>query len=217
MPALPPVDATATQPAAARPRAGDADARTRLLDGLAEALSERAFADITVADIVARARVSKRTFYEQFSSKEACLLTLGERLGDQILALVAATYRHDANWVDQLRNVTQAYLGSLASQPSVMRALYIDLPTLGPQGLALRRGVYDRFAEFLILQVERFRLEEPGKRPLTPQMAAAVVGGVNELIMRAIEDGRVGDLAGLTPTVTEFIGAVVESLNPPAA
>ncbi len=203
-------------PAPARPRTGDGDARTRLLDGLAEALSERAFADITVADIVARARVSKRTFYEQFSSKEACLLTLGERLGDRILALVAATYRHDADWVDQLRNVTQAYLGSLASQPSVMRALYIDLPTLGPQGLALRRSVYDRFAEFLILQVERFRLEEPGKRPLTPPMAAAVVGGVNELIMRAIEDGRTGDLAGLTPTVTEFIGAVVESLNPPA-
>ncbi len=217
MSALPAPDTAAAQPAAARPRAGDADARTRLLDGLAEALSERAFTDITVADIVARARVSKRTFYEQFSSKEACLLTLGERLGDRILALVAATYRHDANWVDQLRNVTQAYLGSLASQPSVMRALYIDLPTLGPQGLALRRSVYDRFAEFLILQVERFRLEEPGKRPLTPPMAAAVVGGVNELIMRAIEDGRVGDLAGLTPTVTEFIGAVVESLNPPAA
>jgi AcrR family transcriptional regulator len=204
-------------PAPARARAGDSDARARLLDGLADALADRPFADITVADIVARARVSKRTFYEQFSSKEACLLTLGERLGDQILALVAATYRHDAQWVDQLRNVTQAYLGSLASQPSVMRALYIDLPTLGPAGLALRRRVTDRFADFLIMQVERFRLEEPGKRPLTAAMAAAVVGGINELIMRAIEDGHTGDLAGLAPTVTEFTQAVVESLNPPAA
>jgi AcrR family transcriptional regulator len=204
-------------PAATRPRAGDADARTRLLDGLAAALADRPYADITVADIVARAHVSKRTFYEQFNAKEACLMALGERLGDQILALVAATYRHDAQWVDQLRNVTQAYLGSLASQPSVMRALYIDLPTLGPQGLALRRRVTDRFAEFLILQVERFRLEEPRKRPLTAAMAAAVVGGVNELILRAIEEDRTHEMAALTPTVTEFIGAVVESLNPPAA
>jgi AcrR family transcriptional regulator len=204
-------------PAAPRTRPAEADARTRLLDGLAEALSDKAYNEITVADIVARAHVSKRTFYEQFSSKEACLLTLGERLGDSILALVAATYRHDAQWVDQLRNVTQAYLGSLASQPSVMRALYVDLPTLGPQGLALRRRVTDRFAEFLILQVERFRLEEPGKRPLTPAMAAAVVGGVNELILRAIEEDRTDELAGLTPTVTEFIQAVVEALSPAAA
>jgi hypothetical protein len=98
-----------------------------------------------------------------------------------------------------------------------MRALYIDLPTLGPQGLALRRRVTDRFAEFLILQVERFRLEEPNKRPLTPAMAAAVVGGVNELILRAIEENRTHEMTALTPTVTEFIGAVVESLNLPAA
>ncbi|MEY4765761.1 MAG: hypothetical protein RI907_2434 [Pseudomonadota bacterium] len=192
-----------------------ADARTRLLDGLAAALVDKPYADITVADVVARAHVSKRTFYEQFPSKEACLLTLGERLGDEVLALVAVTYQHGAEWVDQLRNVTHVYLSCLASQPSVLRALYIDLPTLGPQGLALRRRVTDQFAAFLIAQVELFRLEEPRKRPLTAPMAAAVVGGVNELILRAIEEDRSAELPSLTPTVTEFIQAVVESLNPP--
>ena len=198
-----------------RPRAAEGDARTRLLDGLASVLTDKPYADVTVADVVARAHVSKRTFYEQFPSKEACLLMLGERLGDEVLALVAATYRHESEWVDQLRNVTEVYLGCMASQPSVLRALYIDLPTLGPQGLALRRRVTDRFAEFLILQVEQFRLIEPRKRPLTPLMASAVVGGVNELILRAIEEDRTADLPALTPTLTEFIQAVVESLNPP--
>lgn len=192
-----------------------ADARTRLLDGLAAVLNDKPYAEITVADIVAKARVSKRTFYEQFPSKETCLLTLGERLGNEVLALVAATYRHEAEWVDQLRNVTQVYLGCMASQPSVLRALYIDLPTLGPQGLALRRRITDQFSAFLVAQVELFRLTEPRKRPLTPAMAAAVVGGVNELILRAIEEGRTAELPSLTPTVTEFIQAVIESLNPP--
>ena len=205
----------ASVPPASRARPVEGDARARLLDGLAAVLATKAYAEVTVADVVALARVSKRTFYEQFPSKEACLMALGERLGDEILTLVAATYRHDADWVVQLRNVTQAYLGSLASQPSVLRALYVDLPTLGPQGLALRRRVTDRFAEFLILQVERFRLEEPRKRPLTSAMASAVVGGVNELILRAIEEDRTRELPQLTPTVTEFIQAVVESLNPP--
>ena len=204
----------ASVPPASRARPVEGDARARLLDGLAAVLATKAYAEVTVADVVALARVSKRTFYEQFPSKEACLMALGERLGDEILTLVAATYRHDADWVVQLRNVTQAYLGSLASQPSVLRALYVDLPTLGPQGLALRRRVTDRFAEFLILQVERFRLEEPRKRPLTSAMASAVVGGVNELILRAIEEDRTRELPQLTPTVTEFIQAVIESLDP---
>jgi hypothetical protein len=78
-----------------------------------------------------------------------------------------------------------------------------------------------RFAEFLIMQVEVFRALEPGKRPLSPELAMAVVGGINELILHAIEQGQADRLSELTPTVTDFVQAVISSLdpliNPPAA
>jgi AcrR family transcriptional regulator len=189
--------------------------RQRLLDGLAQALETQAFADITIADIVARARVSKRTFYEQFASKEACLLGLGERLCDQTLALIAANYRFDEDWVTQLRNVTHAYLSSLESQTAVMRAVYIELMTIGTEGLALRRRMGERFGQFLIMQVEAFRAVEPSKRPLAPALATAVIGGINELILQAIERGEAHQLSSLTPTVTEFVQAVIQSLEVP--
>lgn len=188
--------------------------RQRLLDGLAQALLTQPYADITIADIVACARVSKRTFYEQFASKEACLLALCERLFEQTMALIVAHYKLDADWVEQLRGVTHAYLSSLQQQPAVMRAAYIDLPTVGPEGLALRRRVWQRFAEFLIMQVEAFRAMEPDKRPLTPAMATAVIGGIHELILLAIEEGRADRLAELTPMVTDFVQAVIQSLDP---
>ncbi|MBI5926073.1 MAG: TetR/AcrR family transcriptional regulator [Aquabacterium sp.] len=189
--------------------------RQRLLDGLADALQTQAFAEITIADIVAKARVSKRTFYEQFASKEACLLALGERLCDQTLALIAANYRFDEDWITQLRNVTHAYLSSLESQTAVMRAMYIELMTIGAEGLALRRRMGERFGQFLIMQVEAFRTVEPHKRPLTPTMATAVIGGINELILQAIERGEAHRLSELTPTVTEFVQAVIQSLEAP--
>ena len=189
--------------------------RQRLLDGLADALQSQAFVDITIADIVAKARVSKRTFYEQFASKEACLLAMGERLCDQTLALIAANYRFDEDWVTQLRTVTHAYLSSLESQTAVMRAMYIELMTIGSPGLALRRRMGERFAQFLIMQVETFRALEPGTRPLTPPMATAVIGGINELILQAIERGESDRLSALTPTVTEFVQAVLQSLEAP--
>lgn len=189
--------------------------RQRLLDGLADALQTQAFAEITIADIVAKARVSKRTFYEQFASKEACLLALGERLCDQTLALIAANYRFDEDWITQLRNVTHAYLSSLESQTAVMRAMYIELMTIGAEGLALRRRMGERFGQFLIMQVEAFRAVEPHKRPLTPTMATAVIGGINELILQAIERGEAHRLSELTPTVTEFVQAVIQSLEAP--
>lgn len=207
------MDKTSSSPKAAL--AAATEHRQRLLDGLAEALQAQAFAEITIADIVAKARVSKRTFYEQFSSKEACLLALGERLCDQTLALIAANYRFDEDWITQLRNVTHAYLSSLESQTAVMRAVYIEIMTIGAEGLALRRRMGERFGQFLIMQVEAFRAVEPDKRPLTPTMATAVIGGINELILQAIERGEAHRLSELTPTVTEFVQAVIQSLEAP--
>ena len=72
------------------PQPAPADHRQRVLDGMAEAMSRQPYAEITIADIVAHAHVSKRTFYEQFSGKEACLLALCEQIGERTLTTIAA-------------------------------------------------------------------------------------------------------------------------------
>ena len=50
--------------------------RQRLLDALEESIAEDGFPQTTVADIVRRARPSRRTFYEHFDSREACFVAL---------------------------------------------------------------------------------------------------------------------------------------------
>ena len=170
--------------------AASADHRSRLLDALTLVLTDRAYSEVTIADIVARARVSRRTFYEQFEIKDACLLALCERLSEQILGLIAAGYDPMADWVEQLNRVTDTYLQALQMQPTLVRTLYIELMQLGAAGLAVRRRISQRFAMFLIMQVELARLREPGKRSLSPALATAIVGGVNELILQAVEEGR---------------------------
>ena len=61
--------------------------RLRLLEGLAASIGERGYRATTVADIVRHARTSKRTFYDQFASKEQCFLSCcvstTTRLGDE--------------------------------------------------------------------------------------------------------------------------------------
>lgn len=188
--------------------------RQRLLEALATTLADKAYAEITVADVVARAHVSKRTFYEQFDSKEACLLALCEAMSQQTLAQIAASYDHEADWVQQLEQVTRNYLGSLQAQPALLRTLFIELYALGPAGLRARRDVQRSFADFLRLQVDIARLREPYKRPLDATLAMAVVGGISELILHAVEEGRADRLVELTPTVTAFVQAVLESLIP---
>lgn len=192
------------------------DHRQRLLDGLARVLTERSYSELTIADIVAAAHVSRRTFYEHFEGKEACLLALCERLSTEVLVLIAQGYDPTADWVEQLQGVTLAYLRSLQAQPALVRSLYLELMAIGPAGLAMRRRIGQRFAQFLMMQVELAKAREPGKRSLSPALATAVVGGINELILQAIEDGQTERLAELAPTVTEFVQAVLKSLEPAA-
>jgi AcrR family transcriptional regulator len=201
---------------AANAAAGSAlpDHRQRVLEAMAALVQQQPLAHITIADVVAQARVSKRTFYEQFASKEACFLALCEQMSEQTLAVIAANYRVEPDWVVQLENVTRVYLASLSAQPALLKAMSLELLALGNEGLALRRRISNRFAQFLIMQVELFRLVEPNKRPMSPALATALVGGVNELILQAAEEGRADRLADMTPQITEFMVAVIRSLDP---
>ena len=86
--------------------------RLRLLDGLATSIGERGYRATTVADIVRHARTSKRTFYDQFASKEQCFLELLradiEKLGESIRAAVDP----EADWHLQIRQAVEAYVGN---------------------------------------------------------------------------------------------------------
>ena len=194
-----------------------AEHRSRLLDALTQVLSEKPYAEVTIADIVSQAHVSRRTFYQRFEHKDACLLALCERVSEQVLGLIVADYDPMGDWQAQLQRVTGLYLQALQAQPTLVRTLYIELMQLGPAGLAMRRRIGQRFALFLAMQVEMSRLREPSKRSLTPTLATAIVGGVNELILQAVEEGRADRLAELAPTVSDFMQAVLKSLEAPAA
>ncbi|MDI1257695.1 TetR/AcrR family transcriptional regulator [Aquabacterium sp.] len=190
------------------------DHRARLIDALATTLTRQSYADTTIADLVAQAHVSKRTFYEQFSSKDECLVALCETLSQRTLGIIALGFDPQADWVEQLSHVTHAYLASLQAEPVLIRTLFIELLGIGPAGLSTRRQIQQRFADFLQMQVELSRAKEPGKRALSPEMAMAVVGGINELILHAIEQDQAHQLTKLAPTVIAFVQAVLMSLNP---
>jgi hypothetical protein len=50
--------------------------------------------------------------------------------------------------------------------------------------------------------------EDPRVTPLTPSLATAVVGGLDELLTEAVEDGREERIGELAAAATELIRAV---------
>src|SRR4051794_24535271 len=48
--------------------------RGRMLAAMATAVGEKGYAEVAVADVIARAGVSRKTFYEHFENKQQCFL-----------------------------------------------------------------------------------------------------------------------------------------------
>lgn len=176
--------------------------RSRLLQGMARALSERGYAATTVADVVREAAVSRRTFYEHFEDKAACLIALYEAACRRNLNVLRACIDPSLDWPEQVRRGLAAYLGALAGNAALLRALFVEILHLGEPGLAARRRVNAEVVRFLIETMEA-RGHAPGTLP--EPLALAIVGGIHELVLIRIEQGRPQTIPDLEPIATEFV------------
>src|SRR3954470_24526086 len=122
-----------------------ASQRARLLDAVAEAVAHKGYAAATVADVVARAAVSRRTFYEQFSDLESCFLAAYQTGMEQLLVDVreAVRARPNGGWRDRARTSVEAYLAALAARPAAAWAFSIEALGGGTTVLALRAAMLD--------------------------------------------------------------------------
>lgn len=178
----------------------------RLLEGMAKALAAKGYADTTIADIVREAAVSRRSFYEHFATKADCLLALYEAASEQALVVLIGAVDPLQPWQTQVEHAVTAYLDFLAEDPALLKTLFVEILGLGLPGLAVRRKVNAQIAGFIAAAT----VGEHGAR-LTPELAMTVVGGINELILQAIEEDRPTDLRRLVEPATRLIRAVVLS------
>jgi AcrR family transcriptional regulator len=127
-----------------------ASQRGRLLKAIAEAVAEKGFAWVTVADVTTRAGVSRETFYEQFADKEDCFLAALDAGAEgllQILRQAAGAPAPDAG--ERLERILDAYFQALAAQPALAKVFLIDAYGAGPRATKKRIELQQRFVDLL--------------------------------------------------------------------
>src|SRR3954471_24495182 len=178
----------------------------RLLLGMARCVGAKGFGATTIADVVREARVSKSTFYAHFADKEACYVALYSAAVNNVLDAMrqadAAARGDGLTWREHLDAVNAAYLSSLARGGAVTRSLLVEFQTAGSAAQAMRREVFDRYVRFMRRVCDGLRRTEPRLNPLSPTIALGVVGGVNEVVMHAIETRGVEAVTGLGDIAT---------------
>ena len=175
--------------------------RARLLDAMAHAVAERGYASATVADVVARAGVSRKTFYEHFRDKEECFLAAYDAGVEVVLAAIRAAQPVDDTWPGLLRARVRAYLETLAAEPAFTRTFLIEVFAAGEAALERRARVLDRFAGLLRELHEQARRDVPALPKVPELVFAASVGAVNELVTTCVREGRTAEVTALEDTV----------------
>jgi AcrR family transcriptional regulator len=174
-----------------------------MLTAISEAVAEKGYAATTVADVVGRAGVSRKTFYEHFSDKEECFIAAWDT-GVELLidAVTRATLEAEGNWKDRMHSGVRAYLDTLVSVPAFARTFLIEVLAAGPRALDRRAQVHRRFAELLRTLHARQREVAPELPELTDEVFEATVAAVEGLVAERVRQGRIDELPQLEPVIT---------------
>ena len=183
--------------------------RERLIEAMATSIEEKGYRETTVADVVRIARTSRRSFYEQFEDRDACFLALFDATNDATMEQIAAAGRPDRPPEEQVDQALGAYIDNVMAHPALYRSFVRELPALGQAGADRQLAVIARFARLLVQLVESGRREQPEvvARPLTMDTAIMIVGGLRELAVISLQQGR--DVRDLAETAGATIKAIL--------
>jgi AcrR family transcriptional regulator len=179
----------------------EASQRTRLLEAIGRAVAERGYAGATIDDVVRRAGVSKKTFYDHFADKEDCFLAAYEAASEELLARVAEAHSAHDDWLDRTRAGIVAYLRWLAADPALARVYLVEVAAAGPRALERRERLRDRYAELI---------RERRGSDLPFEIFHAVVAAVDDLVVRHIREHGAEKLPELEPTLVHLQVALLD-------
>ncbi len=186
--------------------------RARIVAAMVEVVAERGLARSSVAHVVAKSGVSRRTFYEVFADRDDCFLAALDDAIARAGELVLPAYEAGGGlWRDRIRGGLACLLSFLDHESATGRLLFVEALGAGQAAHERRRRVLDR----LIPAVEEGRGEAGARGDLPELTGEGVAGAVLSVIQaRMIEDGS-RPLAGLTGALMGIV--VLPYLGPAAA
>jgi AcrR family transcriptional regulator len=189
-----------------------ADQRARLLEALVELIDERGWAGVRIAELVARAGVSRRSFYEHFKNKEECLLAAFDASVQRLTERIAKAYDPRAPWQEQVRAIVGAIFAATLERPNAMRLVCVDIRATGAAGEARWTQGAANFEQFLGEVFAR----APGEGGIPQPVAKAVVGALRKIIYSRVASGQSGralraELNRALPQVVAWIASYYPS------
>lgn len=165
--------------------------RQRIIDAMIDSCAEKTYAATTITDIVARARISRTTFYKQFDDKRACFDAAINHCIEQLQGVAASAHIDEEEPPDAVRKATSAVIEALAERPGLAQLLTGDAIAVEPQVVECYRK-----ATIPALEALWIRGEGSAEAHSDPRLA---FGKAQVLILNQIAIGKADRLPELLP------------------
>ncbi len=175
--------------------------RARLLSAAAAALAEQGYAGTSVNDIIGRARVSRRTFYELFEDKLDCALATHLGALEVLEEVLRRACARQSSWAEGVAAAVVAGLEFAVEQPEQARLLALAPAAAEPQLTAQAIAANAR-----LLAMLRSGREDPKEADGPGEMVEqASLMGITHLVGVELIEDRAERLPELAPELTEML------------
>lgn len=121
--------------------------RSRILQGLAEAMRDKGYVETRVADIIALAGISRETFYQHHANKLDAFLAAVDLVGQVLVDRLAAALEGPGTPLERFERALTTYLEVLAAQPGYARIILVETSAAGPEAMARRAEIQQRIVD----------------------------------------------------------------------
>jgi AcrR family transcriptional regulator len=202
--------------------------RARIVAATFDVVAQGGAGSVTVARVVERSGVSRRTFYENFSDREDCLLASFERALTLASRRVLPAYEAGKGWRERIRAGLVSFLAFCDEKPTVAQMLVCESQTSGPRVSQRRAEILNRLTRIVDqgrtltgtpkgrIPREHSAAGKSGKAEnISPLAAEGTVGGVLAVIQARLAEAKRKPLVALTNELMNMI--VLPYLGAPAA
>ena len=188
-----------------------ASQRTRILTAIKATVAEHGFHETGIAEVIARAGVSRKTFYQQFDGKDEAFAAAYREEMDRLLAVTMSAFEGGEPWVARLRGALTALCAALAASPETARLCFVEAPGAGPATFAQRKEAL----RGLLPLFEAAPDDTMRGLPFRESLSIGRIGDLGEMLGQEIAAGETTTLPRLVPQLTYMM--VLPFLGPERA
>ena len=171
-----------------------------MIDATIEVVGEKGYAELTVSDVIKRAGVSRRAFYEHFSNREECFFATYDSIMSASSAAVGSAFAGKNGFPGSAQGAIEAIFRRALRRPDAVRVLLVEVGAAGPEGIMRRERLGAAYEDLL-----RERLGvPPGQGPIANPVLRGVIGGIGAVLYSHLQSGRRKQLLDLVPHLVRW-------------